>query len=126
MNGNDVVFVTWPGVLVLFAPALAFTGLALLAGAPAEWGRGALGAYLALLAALVAAHVGLGWGILAVLSLGLLSLITGGLTGLAIATLTMAGLAGLQYVAGPWSVHLLLLPAMAALGLVSLLRHLLF
>ena len=49
------MFSTFTGIAVLAVPAVAFLVLVVVAGAPGEWGRGALAAWLALTSVLIAA-----------------------------------------------------------------------
>ncbi|MEO0912214.1 MAG: hypothetical protein AAFY59_04390 [Pseudomonadota bacterium] len=131
MNGASVMFATVTGILVLAGPALLFLGLTFLSDAPGEWGRGALTAWLALTSVLIAGlAVGvLGpWLVLGVLVLALVAIITGGggITGLAIAALLALGLAVGQFTLGAYPLHIALAPALAAIGVVAVLRQFFF
>ena len=73
---------------LLLVPALCFAALGMMADAPGEWGQGALVAWTALAAALLAgAGIQSGAGIAAwlALALGLVAVLTGGPPGLAVA-----------------------------------------
>lgn len=125
------MFTTPAGIAIAVGPALVFLVLALIGGAPAEWGRGALTAWLALVAVLVAAlsveAIG-GLALAGVLALAMAAIITGGggITGLVLAAAAMIGLAVAQMQLGGFGAHWAILPLLAAIGTLASLKNLLF
>ncbi|MBP7241624.1 hypothetical protein [Amaricoccus sp.] len=100
----------------LLLPSLAFAGLTLMRDAPAEWGRAALIAWTALVAAGLGGAAG-GGPLAAALLLGFAAIMIGGPPGLAVAALAAAAPLVLGTPPTPrWTLAALAaLPALAAL-----------
>lgn len=115
-----VTFGTPLAAAILLLPALAFAALALLGDAPGEWGQGALLAWTALAAGLIAgAGLQAGAGFWAVPVIAFAALMTGGPPGLlAAAAAVLIALALPGTPAPRW-----LLAALAAPAIVIALRH---
>lgn len=115
----------FPALLVAGAAVLAL--IALMSNAPGEWGRGALTAYVAVVAALIAGicAAALGGWVLAVAGLGVLAMIIGGPWGLLIAAVGAAVLTVAQYLSGEAPVPTYAALSLCGLSLIAALRALL-
>jgi hypothetical protein len=83
------------------APALVFLALVLLGSVPGEWGRGALVIYAGLLITLISARIGGDldnpWLVILALGLAFAASAISGRTGLLVACLSLAALAGVAW-----------------------------
>ena len=117
---------TLTGALVLGGPAVVLGAMTFLTGAPMEWARGALIAYLAVVLAGILGQEAQSLGT-ALFLLGLLlafgALVLGGPTGLWVLALLAGAILVIGLVGGGLSVHPLLPSLCSAAALGAALRH---